>query len=387
MHDTTSCSCHGPNSAQGNGKEYKDNKHILVVVDGNAEHRAQIRGALGSLYNIIEFENASSVMDYLHKTRPGIVVVADDAAPKGGYDLVAKIRLDRKLRTLPVMMMLSSDHPDKMVAARECGASAWLAKPYKRSMLIKVISGRLNAAVERQWGELPPLQAQALKGTVEMFNSLSDVIDRGEPIIYGEISQACGSLVEAVGSDNFKGILSGVRNHDNYTYAHSLRVAVFLSLFGKTIGLPESDQKILATGGLLHDVGKMLIPHLVLNKPGRLTDDEFAVMKGHVNASVRILEAGDNIPRGVILIAAQHHEKLDGTGYPNGLKGTELNELARMASIVDVFSALTDRRVYKAPMAPEQALAIMSGEMANHLDMDLLERFSQMLLDAVTDIE
>ena len=97
-------------------------------------------------------------------------------------------------------------------------------------------------------------------------------------------------------------------------------MATLLSLFGNVIGLPQSEQLLLASGGLLHDVGKMSIPHEVLNKPGRLTEEEFVVMKGHVDASVHYLMQNPEIPKGVITIAAQHHEKLDGTGYPNRIR-------------------------------------------------------------------
>jgi putative nucleotidyltransferase with HDIG domain len=182
------------------------------------------------------------------------------------------------------------------------------------------------------------------------------------------------------------GILRGVKNHDNYTYVHSLRVATMLTLFGHAINLPMHEQKILATGGLLHDVGKMSIPHNVLNKPGKLTDEEFTVMKSHVTASVHQLEASGGIPKGIITIAGQHHEKLDGSGYPYGLEGSKLNELARMAAIVDIFSALTDRRVYKPPMLPEEALALMTDQMAKHIDIPLLDMFKERFLDALSAI-
>ena len=137
----------------------------------------------------------------------------------------------------------------------------------------------------------------------------------------------------------------------------------------------------MGSGGLLHDVGKMSIPHEVLNKPGRLTPAEFDVMKTHVPLTLAYLAKCPDMPKNIVTIAAQHHEKLDGTGYPLGLKGGQLNELARMASIVDVFGALTDRRIYKPPMDAEHALAIMTGEMATKLDQQLLSLFRSMLMD------
>lgn len=378
--------CCAGGSASASFIPYSDTKHELVLVDSDAAHRGQVAASLMSLYNVVEFALTTEAADYISAHRPGIVVVADESAPRGGYELVRDLRNNRKLRALPIVMILTNDQSGSLASVRECGADGWVVKPYKRSELVRLISHQFNASIEAKWEHLPPVQAQALKGTVELFNSFSDVIDKGEPIVYSHAKNACEPLVEAVNSGDFRGILSGVRDHDNYTYAHSMRVAVFLSLFGKAIGLPREDQKLLATGGLLHDVGKMFIPHLVLNKPGRLTEEEFAIMKGHVDATTRLLEGSPDIPKGVITIASQHHEKLDGSGYPRGLAGAELNDLARMASIVDVFSALTDRRVYKPSMMPETALTIMHDEMAHHLDMSLLSRFRQMLLDAaVTD--
>lgn len=376
--------CNGTPSYDGL-PSYADDKHILVLVDSNEEHRKQMVSALMSLYNIVEFENAAEAASYIGKGDIGAVVVSEETQPRGGFELVRDLRNNRRRKALPILMVLNGNFSGSIASAYECGADGWVTKPYKRSDLIRLISKQFNASIEAKWKKLPPLEAQALAGTVEMFNSLSDIIEKGEPIEYEDAKEACAPLVEAVNSGSFKGILTGVRDHDNYTYAHSLRVAVFLSLFGKTIGLRLEDQQQLATGGLLHDVGKMFIPHLVLNKPGKLTDEEFAIMKGHVDATEQVLRKGGAIPKGVITIASQHHEKLDGSGYPRGLKGTELNELARMASIVDIFSALTDRRVYKPSMRAEKALEIMRNEMAGQLDMALLARFRQMLLDAAVD--
>ena len=161
-------------------------------------------------------------------------------------------------------------------------------------------------------------------------------------------------------------------------------MATLLSLFGSAAGVKGDELLTLASGGLLHDAGKMSIPHDVLNKPGKLDEAEFIVMKSHVPETIKFLCGNPEIPKAVLDIASQHHEKINGTGYPNGLKGSELNELARMASIVDVFSALTDRRVYKPPMEPEKAIKIMTEEMTTHLDQNFLRLFQAMLLDATS---
>ncbi|HVI52532.1 MAG TPA: HD domain-containing phosphohydrolase [Candidatus Sulfotelmatobacter sp.] len=360
-------------------------KNLVAIVDGNERHRAQLSSALLSFYRMVEYPDSLRAMAALGIMRPQVLVVGEETPIGGGYALVRKLRLLPEFQTLPIIMIVGKDDQNTRDSVRQCGASSFLVKPYRRSTLIRAISSLVNSKVEQSWEILPPTQRKALKGTVEIYNSISDVIERGEPIAYSNVTDACAPLVEAVNTHDFKTILSGVKDHDNYSYAHSLRVATLLSLFGNVIGLPESEQLLLASGGLLHDVGKMSIPHEVLNKPGRLTEDEFVVMKSHVDHSVHYLKANPEIPKGVITIAEQHHEKLDGTGYPNRIPGNKLNELARMAAIVDVFGALTDRRVYKPPMPAEKALGIMKDEMSNHLDGKLLLLFREMLLDAAVD--
>jgi len=258
-------------------------------------------------------------------------------------------------------------------------ARTWNEPRTTSAAKIAPTSGSLGTGVKS-------VQRSALKKTVTLFNDISDLIDTGEPVPYENVKTSCAPLVTAICSGTFKEMLKGVRGHDNYSYVHSLRVATFLSLFGHTIGIRGDDLATLSTGGLLHDVGKMSIPHDVLNKPGKLSDEEWHVMRSHVTNTVEYLEANPEIPKGVITIASQHHEKLDGTGYPNGIKGKDLNELARMASIVDIFSALTDRRIYKEPMAPEKAMMIMS-EMTDELDQAFLALFREMLLDAASGID
>jgi putative nucleotidyltransferase with HDIG domain len=282
-------------------------------------------------------------------------------------------------------LVAKDDRPTRDAVA-QCGADKALAYPFTRGALVTTVSGLVNRAIERQWKKLPPLQRQALTNTLELFNGISSLIEDGKPIPYRSASEACKPLVEAVASDDFKGVLRCVRDHDNYSYAHSVRVATYLALFGATLGLSKDEQILLATGGLLHDVGKMSIPHEILNKPGRLDEAELAVMKGHVTASVAYLQCCHDLPKGIITIAAQHHEKLDGSGYPYGLAGKELNRLARIASIVDVFSALTDRRTYKPAIEAETALNLMVEQMPSELDIKLLSVFRQMLLDATVPV-
>ena len=355
-------------------------KILVAVIDAHPEHRRQVASALTSFYQVADFAQFDQAMDSLAATPPCVVLLDEKTLPRLGGDAIAITR--RHLKGVPIIRTMA--RPPSQLGSAAFDTDACLEKPYRRSTLIKTISGLVNKSVEAGWETMAPHYRESLRRTVDSFNNISDLIDKGEPLVYQDITEACGPLVDAVSNHDFKVILDGVKGHDNYSYVHSLRVATLLSLFGHTIGLKGEDLSLLASGGLLHDIGKMTIPHEVLNKPGRLDDGELQVMRSHVPKSVDYLRLCEALPKGVLTVAAQHHEKLDGTGYPSGLKGGQLNELARMASIVDIFGALTDRRVYKEPMSPEDALTLMGERMSGEIDQNLLTLFRSMLLDAAT---
>ena len=361
-------------------------KPYIAIVIGDAVQRARAAVCLMSFYRFAEYADMPQAMAGCRARTPRLILVNEKLSAGSGFDFVCMLRLDPKSAVVPVVMLITKDDRETLDRVSQCGADGYVVSSYSQNALVTTVSGLLNHHVEREWSALDAVQRQALTGTLDLFNEIANGISNDEPILYQAVGDACAPLVEAVASNQFKGILLGVRDHDNYSFSHSIRVATYLALFGFNLRLPKDEQVILAGGGLLHDVGKMSIPHEVLNKPGRLTEAEFAVMKGHVTASVNYLLACSDLPKSIIIIAAQHHEKLDGTGYPLGLAGNKLNRLARMASIIDVFSALTDRRVYKPSMSAEKALTLMTNEMSSHLDMKLLGLFRQMLLDATPEV-
>jgi putative nucleotidyltransferase with HDIG domain len=358
---------------------------LIAVVDSNATFRNEVAQALISLYRVNPYVDTQEALKGLRAEPPSVVLVDEVADARGGFQFIADLKRDPSLSNIPAIVTTKRDPVAIDAAVSQCGASTCLSKPFRRSTLIRTITSLVNKRVEADWENLPERDKTVLKGTVRMFNDISDFIAAGEPVPFNSVKEATAPLVDAIQKNDFKGILNGVKEHDNYSYAHSLRVATLLALFGHTLGLKPEDQQVLASGGLLHDAGKISIPHEVLNKPGRLSEQEFVVMKSHVTETIKFLSVSPDIPKPVLTIAAQHHEKLDGTGYPNGLKGAELNDLARMASIVDVFSALTDRRVYKPPMEAEKALHIMTHDMGHHLDQHFVAMFREMLMDAVVD--
>ncbi len=361
-------------------------KVLVFIIDGNPDHQEDFARALNSFYQVAHIHDPAGVVERLAATPPAAIVLDEDIAPGGGLAIIKDIRAVADLAEVPVILTSTHLKSEIFEAAKRLGVEARLLKPFKRAVLLETLSKQVNRGVEEAWEAIEPIQQAALKQTVNAFNEISDLIDHGQPLPYGDVKESCQPLVTAVGNNDFKDLLKGVRGHDNYSYVHSLRVATLLSMFGTTIGIKGDDLLTLATGGLLHDVGKMSIPHDVLNKPGKLDGDEWNMMKSHVANTVEFLENSPDMPRGVLTIAGQHHEKLDGTGYPNGMAGDDLNELARMATIADIFSALTDRRVYKDPMPPEKALSILTG-MKDGVDQHLLVMFQGMLMEVASGLD
>ncbi len=171
--------------------------------------------------------------------------------------------------------------------------------------------------------------------------------------------------------------LTDIRLHDPYTFAHSVNVAVLSAIIGKGVFLPEDTMRVLVMGGLLHDLGKITVPADILNKPGRLTNEEFDKIKLHpMEGCNRIREFKWVLPKASILaaIAAQHHEHMDGSGYPQGLSGGQIHKLAKIVAIADVYDALTSERPYKKAYTPSVAYSIMHTT-KGHLDDELMESF------------
>lgn len=169
--------------------------------------------------------------------------------------------------------------------------------------------------------------------------------------------------------------LARLKNHDDYTFEHSVSVCALLVAFGRGMKLPRETIKEMALGGLLHDVGKARIPDNILNKPAKLTDDEFARMQSHVAQSVILLKQTPGVSDIAMRVAAEHHERFDGTGYPQRLKAETISLYGQMASIVDVYDAISSERVYHRGMPPTQALKKLLEWSSHHFDPQLVQAF------------
>lgn len=169
-----------------------------------------------------------------------------------------------------------------------------------------------------------------------------------------------------------------LKEKDEYTYVHSVAVCALMMNFGRHLGLDEPVVQDLGVAGLLHDLGKVAIADDILNKNGSLSEGELHSVRGHPLAGHALLENSQGVPEAALEVCLRHHEKLDGGGYPGGLRGEALSLFARMGAICDVYDAVTSNRPYKAAWAPCEALTEMQG-WTGHFDVPLLDRFADSL--------
>jgi putative nucleotidyltransferase with HDIG domain len=197
-------------------------------------------------------------------------------------------------------------------------------------------------------------------------------VEQMEPIVdkmAGSILRNSGAILS----------LARIKNKDEYTFQHSVGVAALLIAFCRGLGHDEETIRQAGIGGMVHDVGKMQTPDRILNKPGKLTDEEFSVMRHHVVASREILEITPNISQTALQVAAQHHERCDGSGYPHHLKGDEISPVGQMAAIIDVYDAITSDRVYHKGMPPTEALRKLFEWSRFHFKPELVHAFAKVV--------
>lgn len=220
---------------------------------------------------------------------------------------------------------------------------------------------------------------QAKKVRTEAKKVVTDVLNDiklGKQIETEKVTHVVDNMVESIFNNRHAlTSLSRIKSRDEYTFQHSVNVCVLMLSFARTCKVDRETMRHIGTGALLHDIGKMKVPNDVLNKEGKLTDEEFTLMKSHVVESVKILSETAGIPEVASEIAGQHHERYDGTGYPKGLKGEDISLFGRMAAIVDVYDAITSNRVYHSGMEPAAALKKMFDWSKHHFDEIVVQNF------------
>ena len=221
--------------------------------------------------------------------------------------------------------------------------------------------------------------AQVLVSTTrELVFSIMDDVRLGRSLDAPRAKQVVGGMVESVVRNPDALVwLTQLKNKDEYTALHSLRVCILALTFGRHLNLSEEELQVLGTGALLHDIGKLRVPNEILNKPARLTDHEYEIMKSHVPLGVKILDSTRGILPAAIAVAAGHHERYSGSGYVNGITGDQIGLFGLIGAVVDCYDAITSDRAYHSGLSAYDALKKLYEGRGRDFHPGLVEQFIQ----------
>lgn len=307
-------------------------KGTLIVIDDDEQIRSLIVRLVKPMgHSVLEAGSAEEAHEKLLAAAPDLVLLDMQLPGRSGHELLAEIRADPRTRLVPVVMITGVATHETKLKAIQAGVTDFIAKPFSPEELV----ARVRALLELKF--------------------VTDALEDAEQVII-----ALARTIDA---------------RDRYTYGHSARVSLYAGLLGERIGL---DGRALATvrrGGLFHDFGKIAVRDAVLLKPAKLTREEYAEIQRHPQEGRDLLQTMKTLSHAMGVVY-HHHERMDGSGYPDGLAGEAIPLTARVTTIADVFDALTTARVYRGALSRQEALGIMADEVRKGWwDGRLLEEF------------
>ena len=296
-----------------------DNRAAILVVDDEPRNVKLLEALLIPLnYQVLKAHNGEEALSLVGKMGVDLILLDIMMPVMDGYEVCRRLKGNETTRLIPIIMVTALNDIESKVKGIEAGADDFLSKPVNK------------------------IEIQARTKSLIMSKKLNDKLTSVEDVLF--------SLANAVEAN------------DSYTQGHTQRVADMAVLLGKKMSLAKHEIDSLRVGGVLHDIGKIGVPRDILNKPGKLTPEEWAVMKQHPDIGYRICLPLKRTLGLALDMIQHHHEKLDGSGYPEGLTGEELSVVARIMAVVDIYDALTSDRPYRKGMAQEQALSILREE-------------------------
>ena len=311
----------------------------ILVVDNVELNRRLLRAMLKTApYRILEAERASEAFRLLEQEKVDLVVLDLMMPEMSGPEFCQRLKADRRTHLIPILMTTGVQGMENEVAGLESGADEFLIKPLRPA----VVRTRIRSMLRNK--------------------ALIDSLDEAETILFA--------------------LARSVEQRDRHTGLHCERLAAYSILLAHALGLPRQDQQALYRGGYLHDIGKISIPDSILFKHGALTEAEWKTMRLHAVRGEEICRPMKSLAP-VLPIIRSHHERWDGSGYPDGLRGEEIPLLARILQVADIYDALTTVRPYKSALSHREALDVMFEEVQRGWrDPELVPLFAEVTQDS-----
>ena len=233
----------------------------------------------------------------------------------------------------------------------------------------------INSGIDALQEELPRAKRNFKSSSILVKKVMRNII-REEEFDIEPVKKAVEECVDSIlHNPDALLLLSNIKNADEYTAEHCLRVSIMSIAFGKYIGMNKEELHCIGIGAMLHDVGKMRVPEAILNKPGKLSPAEYCIMQDHAIEGFNILKDKKFLSPGVIDIAHSHHERIDGHGYPRKLPAHQISRYAKIVSVIDTFDAITSERVYSAPESPSYAFKVLLDNSDSQFDGAIAKKF------------
>ncbi|KJU84177.1 response regulator [Candidatus Magnetobacterium bavaricum] len=310
---------------------------------------------------------------------PDILILDLDLPTRGGAETLREIRSYKDLKGILTLVVTVRASKEDVINAIKIGAHDYILKPLKIGTLLGKLASWANTEMEAHWKKLKPEQENTLRLMKVTMERAVDAIKQRAPLPYEDMVSAIDVLDFAIKRDGVGDIVGAVDGYNTTMFLHSLLVAVYMHWFGGLRGVSEKERRQMALGGLMHDLGSVLIPSALLFKPDKLDPHEYKDIKSHVGYTMDILGALGEVSDIVRNICWEHHEKIDGSGYPRALKADAISIHGRMMAIVEAYAALTTKNVYRPIYAPTEALKMLHTPVG-HLDPELIEEFSRAML-------
>ncbi len=290
----------------------------ILIVDDIDLNRRLLKAMLKTAnYRILEAKRPSAALNILERDKVDLVVVDLMMPEMSGPDFCRLLKNERRTQLIPILMVTSVQGPENEIVGIESGADEFLIKPLQPTL----VRTRIRAMLRNK--------------------ALVDSLEEAEAILFA--------------------LAQSVEHRDQYTGLHCERLAAYSIALGQALGLSKADQLALYRGGFLHDIGKISIPDVILFKRGLLSEEEWQTMRQHTIRGEEICRPMKTLAP-VLPIIRSHHERWDGSGYPDGLAGEEIPLLARILQVADIYDALTTARPYKPAFSHQHAIEIMLEE-------------------------